>query len=179
MLRKLVISLIVAATATGSAAVGAAPTNTRPARPVTLGQIFLATAKYTRLSVAQHDQYGKLLDKDGIACIDMPGMGAMGVHYVNGDLVKTDSIDPLHPEALVYEPETRNRSRLVALEYIVDKAAWDAKHSTAPALFGHRFNSTPAGNRFGLPAYYSLHVWLFKHNPAGEFTMWNPEVHCK
>ena len=34
------------------------------------------------------------------------------------------------------------------------------------------------GNRYGLPAFYSLHAWIWKHNPAGPFEMWNPDVHC-
>jgi hypothetical protein len=37
---------------------------------------------------------------------------------------------------------------------------------------------TPDGNRFGLPAFYSLHAWVWKHNPAGTFAMWNPNVTC-
>jgi hypothetical protein len=37
---------------------------------------------------------------------------------------------------------------------------------------------TPADNRFGLPAFYSLHVWVWKHNPKGTFEPWNPQVHC-
>jgi hypothetical protein len=60
----------------------------------------------------------------------------------------------------------------------VIKQAWDAKHNGVPVMFGHRFNTTAAGNRFGLPAFYSLHVWLFQRNPSGEFAMWNPLVKC-
>jgi hypothetical protein len=45
-------------------------------------------------------------------------------------------------------------------------------------LFGHRFNFTPGGNRFGLPAFFSLHAWLWYDNPAGTFEMFNPRVHC-
>jgi len=140
-----------------------------------------ATAKYYKLSVAKRAGYGLLKDKQGIACIamdSMPGMGAMGVHYAKSALVGDGKVSPNTPEALVYAP-TGKKLNLAAVEYVVIKSAWDAKHASAPVLFGHRFNFTPAGNRFGLPAYYSLHVWLFKHNPAGEFSMWNPEVHCK
>jgi hypothetical protein len=140
-----------------------------------------ATAKYYDLTVAKLAGYGLLKDKQGIACIamdSMPGMGAMGVHYANGPLVGDGKLSPNTPEALVYAPAGK-KLKLAAVEYVVIKSAWDAKHLSPPVLFGHRLNTTPAGNRFGLPAYYSLHVWLFKHNPAGEFTMWNPEVHCK
>jgi hypothetical protein len=35
-----------------------------------------------------------------------------------------------------------------------------------------------APNRFGLDAFYSLHAWMWKPNPAGTFAMWNPRVSC-
>ena len=40
-------------------------------------------------------------------------------------------------------------------------------HSAAPSLFGHEFMVTDAPNRYGLPAFYSLHVWAWDHNPMG------------
>jgi hypothetical protein len=46
-------------------------------------------------------------------------------------------------------------------------------------MFGRRFDYTPAGNRFGLPAFWSLHAWVWKHNPAGTLTPWNPSVSCR
>ena len=135
-------------------------------------------------SVALNDQasaqaagYSLLTDKDGIACIDQPGQGAMGIHYVNGALVQGGTIDPARPQAAVYEVEGRSL-RLVALEYVVLKAGWDATHGGPPTLFGEQFMTTPDGNRFGLPAFYSLHAWIWKHNPSGLFNMWNPTVSC-
>jgi hypothetical protein len=68
--------------------------------------------------------------------------------------------------------------QLAAVEYVVIKSAWDARHHHPPALFGHDFTVTPAPNRFGLPAFYSLHVWAWAQNPAGTFEMWNPRVVC-
>ena len=139
-----------------------------------------ATAKFHRLAVAKSAGYGLLRDKDGVACIamdDMPGMGAMGVHYAKNALVADGALDPSRPEAVVYAPE-RGALRLAAVEYVVLKAAWDAKHAAAPSLFGHSFDVTPGGNRFGLPAFYSLHAWIWKQNPAGRFAMWNPTVKC-
>jgi hypothetical protein len=129
------------------------------------------------------DGYGLLKDAAGIACIDMPAMpgmppAAMGIHYVNGDYVRDPAVDPSKPEALVYEPEKNGQLRLVALEYVTFQAAWDASHSSPPSLFGQTFNFTPSPNRFGLPAFYSLHVWIWKNNPDGMFAMWNPDVTC-
>jgi hypothetical protein len=48
-----------------------------------------ATAKYHSLTVAKKGGYSILADSAGITCIAEPHMGAMGVHYVKGDLVKT------------------------------------------------------------------------------------------
>lgn len=140
------------------------------------------TAKFRDLAVAKQAGYGLLKDKNGVACIamdSMPGMGAMGVHYAKNALVADGVVKMSAPEALVYAPSAGGKLRLAAVEYVVLKAAWDARHASAPSLFGHRFNLTPAGNRFGLPAFYSLHAWIWKHNPAGMFAMWNPEVSCR
>jgi hypothetical protein len=140
-----------------------------------------ATNKFHSLNTAQKSGFGLLRDKDGIACISMPGMGTMGVHYVNGDRVGDPAIKLRQPEALVYAHENGKR-RLVALEYVVLKQDWDAVHgknAPRPRLYGHDFNKTPAGNRFGLPTFYSLHAWIWKHNPAGRFTMFNPNVNCR
>jgi hypothetical protein len=156
------------------------------------GPAHSATAKYHSLAVAKKAGYSILADTAGITCIAEPGMGAMGVHYVKGDLVKDPAIDATHPEALVYAPDGHGKLRLAAVEYVVIKAAWDAKQGSPPSLgyggvrvppappwlFGHEFNFTDAPNRYGLPPFYSLHAWLWKDNPAGTFEMWNPSVHC-
>ena len=146
----------------------------------TTGDASRATLKYHSLATAKAAGYGLLKDKNGVSCIamdDMPAMGAMGVHYVKKALVGDAVLNAKTPEALVYEP-SQGKLRLVAVEYVVLKSAWDAHHSGAPRLFGQTFNFTPAGNRFGLPAYYSLHAWLWKYNPSGVFSMWNPTVTC-
>jgi hypothetical protein len=137
-----------------------------------------ATAAFHHIDTARTAGYGLLTDAAGIACIAEPGMGAMGIHYANSTLVGDPSIDAATPEALVYEPQAHGKLRLVALEYVVFKDAWDATHSAPPSLFGQTFNFTDSPNRFGLPAFYSLHAWVWKHNPAGMFAMWNPNVSC-
>lgn len=146
----------------------------------TTGDASRATLKFHNLATAKAQGYGLLKDKNGVSCIamdSMPAMGAMGVHYVKKALVGDSVINAATPEALVYEP-SQGKLRLVAVEYVVIKSAWDAHHTAAPKLFGQTFNFTPAGNRFGLPAYYSLHAWLWKYNPSGVFSMWNPTVTC-
>jgi hypothetical protein len=174
MLRKIFAPLLILVVLGGAASVAYASHNGGDS----LKDVRKATKQFRSLSLANKAGYEQLLDKDGIACIDMPDMGAMGVHYVKGSLVGDGAIDPLTPEAVVYEPDDRGRMRLVALEYVVFKDAWDANHGSKPTLFGQPFDTSPEGNRFGLPAFYSLHVWLYKHNPAGMFAMWNPDVTC-
>lgn len=136
-----------------------------------------STAPFHRLAVAEDAGYGLFTDAAGVACIDHPPEGAMGIHYVRGDIVADGAVRAGTPEALVYE-KRHGRLHLVALEYVVFAADWDANHASAPKLFGQRFDFTAAGNRYGLPDFYSLHVWLWKHNPSGLFAAWNPRVHC-
>jgi hypothetical protein len=137
-----------------------------------------ATAVYTDSTAALAGGYELLTDAAGIACIAEPGQGAMGIHFVKGALVQGGTIDPARPQALVYERQENGQLRLVAVEYVAIQAAWDASHSAPPSLFGQTFMLSPAGNRFGLPAFYSLHAWVWKSNPKGTFNMWNPRVNC-
>jgi hypothetical protein len=121
-----------------------------------------------------------ITDNAGISCIADPGgTGAMGIHYLDAGILFDGVIDPGQPEAVVYAPSPNGSLHLVALEYIVEKAAWDATHSSAPELFpGHPFDETSAPNRFDLPPFYSQHVWVGRGNPLGNLMMWNPAVHC-
>ena len=36
-----------------------------------------------------------------------------------------------------------------------------------------------ADNRYGIPAFYELHAWVWKDNPAGTFADYNPDVTCE
>jgi hypothetical protein len=137
-------------------------------------------AAYRDVAVAEAHQYGAITDNQGIACIADPGgMGAMGIHYVNPGVLTDGMIDRSAPEAFVYAPGPHGKRTLVAVEYIVFKADWDATHDRPPELFaGHPFDVTGSPNRFDLPAYYSQHVWAWRGNPNGNLDMWNPTVHC-
>jgi hypothetical protein len=148
------------------------------ASPAWLDRVKDATRQYQTLKVARADGYAKLKDAEGIACIDMPGEGGMGVHFVNGDLVGDAEVHGKTPELLVYDP-TPDGMRLVALEYVVFRKAWRAEHpSGRPSLFGQKFELVKKGNRYGLPAFYELHLWAWKKNPSGMFNDWNPRVTC-
>jgi len=111
-------------------------------------------------------------------CVSGPDHGAMGVHYINGPLVGDGEIDGAHPEALIYEP-SGNGYRLVGVEYIVDAAIWMAHHSAPPVLEGQAFQLVNSPNRYGLPAFFELHVWAWRNNPNGAFVDWNTRVSCE
>ncbi len=154
-----------------------APTGA-PAKPSSISQARQATAHYHDLATANGDGYGVFTDADMVACIDRPDEGAMGIHYVNGDLVGDGAVDLRTPEALVYEAREDGRLKLVAVEYVVFRDAWHANHTDPPSLFGREFELVPAGNRYALPPFYALHAWLWKHNPDGMFANCNPRVSC-
>jgi hypothetical protein len=140
-----------------------------------IAQVRAATERFHDVHVAEAAGYGPFY-----VCTDENGgAGAMGQHYVNGGLVGTASVDPLTPEALVYEPKPGGGQRLVGVEYVVFQDAWDAANDGLPNLFGRDFALVRAGNRYGLPPFYQLHVWLWRPNPSGMFNDWNPKVSCR
>jgi hypothetical protein len=170
---------LVAAVVAGLALLTASATAQTPRSHRAFADLRAATDRFHDIATAEQNGYALLTDAQGIACIAMPGMGAMGVHWANSTLLGDPRIAPRHPEALVYAPGPRGTLTLAAVEYVVLQTAWDAQSPKPPSLFGHRFTLTTAPNRFGLPAFYSLHVWVWKHNSAGPFAMWNPAVHCR
>lgn len=135
-----------------------------------------ATAAYHNVRNAIRDGYGLFTDAQGIACIDSPGVGGMGIHYVKGALVGDGAVDARTPEALVYEPQPNGKLKLVAAEYVVFQADWQG--SEPPSLFGQSFEAVGADNRYGLPPFYELHAWLWRANPDGAFEDFNPDVSC-
>ena len=166
------------ATGTGHERPGLLPKGP-PKHPIAAARA--ATRKYKSLARAKADGRTVLRDKDGIACIAMPGMGGMGVHLVQGALVGTPRVRVRRPEALVYARGRDGKPHLVALEYVVLRQDWERVHgpdARRPRLFGRSFDFTSSDNRFGLPAFYSLHAWVWKDNPAGMFAPFNPKVKC-
>jgi len=112
-------------------------------------------------------------------CVSGSDYGAMGLHFVNGSLVGDGEIDVNRPEILLYEPLSGGKMQLTGADYLVLAADWDAKHQGPPQLMGQLFHFFESPNRFGLPPFYTLHVWAWKENPNGAFTNWNPNVSCE
>jgi hypothetical protein len=111
-------------------------------------------------------------------CVSGPDWGAMGLHYVNLALVGDGEIDAARPEIILYEPAGDGRVRLTGADYLVLADAWDKKHTSAPELMGQKFQQFEAPNRFGLPRFYTLHVWAWKENPTGTFVNWHQHISC-
>ncbi len=139
-----------------------------------------ATARYHNIDLAVAAGYAQPPRPAPLhECItSFDGTGSMGFHYINGGLLDT-TIDPTKPEVLVYAPAGNGKLKLVALEYVVFQDAWKAQHGDEmPTLFGQMFMATGDPNRFGIPAFFSLHVWLWDDNPSGLFAPFNPTVSC-
>jgi hypothetical protein len=129
--------------------------------------------------VAQAEAEGYVLQ---FGCVSGDSSGAMGLHFVNGDLVKTGVIDPTRPQIVIYEPTGHGQQlKLIGADFLVDADKWnkDPNHSGPPELMGQLFHLFDAPNRFGLPAFYTLHVWAWKDNPNGAFVNWHPNVSCE
>jgi hypothetical protein len=162
-----------------AATVALSATGTAHAAPAEdVATVRSATAAFHSTAAVEQHGYALLVDTQKIACIDMPGRGGMGVHWANPALVADKRIEVGSPEALVYAAGPDGTLNLAAVEYVVVQADWDGAHPAPPTLFGQPFSVTTAPNRYGLPAFYSLHAWVWKHNPAGQFAMWNPDVTC-
>ena len=115
--------------------------------------------------------------------------GAMVIHYGQPTLLglvprsnpttgTNAVIDPLRPEVLLYEPQADGSRRLVAVEFVVYRAAWDAIHAEPPSFSGVPFDHKFGADAHGHADHYELHVWLWRHNPLGMFAPWNPKVSC-
>jgi hypothetical protein len=115
-----------------------------------------------------------------LGCVSGPDHGAMGIHYVKGELVGDGKLDDTAPEALIYEP-VNGGLRLVGVEFIVDAATWLSNNNgVPPSLDGQTFQLIGVPNRFGIPApFFELHVWAWRDNPNGAYVDWNNQVSCE
>ena len=122
--------------------------------------------------------YGEFRDAEGIACIELPGTGAMGSPLRERLARRRCRARHESARGLVYERRGQNL-HLVALEYIVFESVWEeAGNQEPPRLFGREFDFVDEPNRYGLPPFYALHAWAWKGNPSGDFFAWNPRVDC-
>jgi hypothetical protein len=151
-----------------------------PAQKIKAGALITAvrqaTARFKDVSVAQAEGYALQF-----GCVSGGDVGAMGMHFINGSLVGSGVIDAAHPQIVLYEPTSDGGVRLTGADYLVLVDTWNTLQPNAgpPELMGQLFHLFDAPNRFGLPPFYTLHVWAWKDNPNGAFVNWNPNVSCQ
>jgi len=149
-----------------------------------LAQARNATAKYaTNLALAKHDGY-MIITKD---------IAGMGYHFLNPNIT---SFDVRKPMILVYE-HANNKWQLAALEWVFPSVPAtpplrDATYGFFPAACHYKDGSfVPASAQSDCPAHapgstatfnfwhpplFTMHVWLWFHNPAGVYSGTNPLV---
>ena len=133
-----------------------------------------ATERFRDVAVAEAEGYQLMF-----GCVSGPDSGAMGLHYVNLTLVGDGELDPARPEIVIYEPGPNGRRRLIGADFLVFAADWDKKGIGTPQLMGQLMHLIESPNRYGLPAFYTLHVWAWKENPTGMFVNWHAKVSCE
>jgi len=140
-----------------------------------VAEVYGATKRFKDINVALGEGWVQ-----GTPCVSGPDFGAMGVHFVQPARIAAALLDPKQPEALIYEPLEDGNFRLVGVEFIILANVWQTNNPTAgpPALEGNLLNFIGEPNRFGLPAFYEMHVWAFQENPNGSFADWNSRVVC-
>jgi hypothetical protein len=137
-----------------------------------IDKVRAATERYIDINAAFADNFVV-----GTPCVSGPDTGAMGVHLVRPDRIGKLVLDPTQPQALIYEPLANGSMRLVGVEFIV-LAQNLTSATTPPALDGNLMNYIEAPNRYGLPAFYEIHVWAWQDNPKGSYADWNTRVTC-
>ena len=147
-----------------------APAGDRPVLSPEVEKVRAALEKYQDPVVAVHNGYFSTL-----GCIEYPS-GLMGIHFLNPRLIGPVP-DPMAPPILLYEP-VGDKLRLIGAEWFIPVATGVKER---PTLFGQPFDGPMEGHEPLQPrelVHYDLHVWLFKHNPAGLFSPANPTSRC-
>lgn len=129
-----------------------------------------ATAPLHRLEAAEEAGW----DLKVTECKENPPVGGMGYHYGNLGLYLDGDASVVEPEVLLYEPRPDGSLHLVAVEYLIPYFAWQGEVGVddPPRLFGQEMKRADDHGE------WQLHVWIWKHNPAGLFADWNPTVDC-
>jgi hypothetical protein len=110
-----------------------------------------STERFKDVSVAEAEGYALQF-----GCVTGPDSGAMGLHYVNGDLVNRGELDPTRPQIVIYEPTPNGGLRLIGADFlllanafvqpivIITRGCRGSKRSTIPIIF-QRQSEHPAG----------------------------------
>lgn len=140
----------------------------RDAQSALIHEVRKATARYH--STVQAERAGYQAD---LYCVAVPGLGSMGHHWLNPDLVDP-FFGPLQPEVVLHVPDRSGNLKLVAVEYVVINVGqpW-------PTFAGQPFDGggVPPLEADEVP-HWSLHVWAWEANPSGTFAPFNPDLSC-
>jgi hypothetical protein len=75
--------------------------------------------------------------------------------------------------------------QLVAVENLVFAKAWrEAGHTKPPTYYGVTWDAmiddpqTPVDEAHQFEPHFDRHVWLYRDNPSGVFSPYNPAVSC-
>jgi hypothetical protein len=181
----------IAATTTPAASATSATDTNFPVTPE-LAAVRQATVQFHDLAVARAAGY----TTENEPCVASP-LGAMGIHAPNLSLIGDPALDPARPELLLYAPAPNGGYKLVGVEYFravllrniatgeigprFESAEWDPAAyellTPRPELFGQAFQLDPPPAPH-VPWHWSLHVWIWAHNPSGMFAEWNPSIAC-
>lgn len=188
------LGLILAACATSALA------DPAPGEP-TLAEVRKLTERFQDVKVALAEGY--IRDPfdlcDSAEMMGKPAvLGAMGVHYFRPDLVGVSEppnprvhgngthTDFRKPAILIYEPQADGSMALVAVENLVFQASWHATGAKGPPTFhGLAWDAmaddpaTPIDEAHMFAPHYDRHVWIYRDNPNGVFTPFNPRVSCQ
>jgi hypothetical protein len=124
--------------------------------------------------------------------------GAMGIHFFRPDMLgvagppnpRVDGTgvhtDFRKPSILIYEPQADGSLELVAVENLVFQKSWHATGAKEPPSFhGVAWDNmkddpaTKLDEAHMFEPHYDRHVWLYRDNPNGVFTPFNPDVSCQ
>jgi len=186
--------------ATATEAVRTTRPASNPSAEPTLKEVRAATERFRDVKVALAEGY--IRDPfdlcDNAAMMGKPAaLGAMGVHYFRPDLLGVTEppaprvngvgthTDFRKPAILIYEPQKDGNMELVAVENLVFKKSWRAAgHAEPPTFHGVPYDSmqddpnTSIDEAHMFEPHFDRHVWIYRDNPAGVFTPFNPAVSC-
>ena len=193
---KILLAAVAALAVSASAPAASAPAADEP----DLAEVRAGAERFRDINVALAEGYisPEPMCETAAGMGQPPELGAMGVHYFRPDLLgitappnpRVDGngthTDFRRPAILIYEPQADGSMELVAVENLVFEAAWQAAgHSAPPSFHGVAYDrmaddpATSIDEAHHFQPHYDRHVWLFRDNPNGVFTPFNPNVTCE
>jgi hypothetical protein len=154
-----------------------------------LSEAKAATAKYSDVNVANSDGYHQ----------EGPSRPGEGTHFINRKLLNAGLFDIRRPTFLLYEHEIDWSYKLVGVGWLLPKkfgdntpppyfaplAAWHYHEYAPPGICiwkdgtNNRYEENACktqGGMFWTESPWMLHVWLFRPNPDGIFSLVNSSV---